>query len=143
MKCLLCHHEVDLTDPKTNVLSVKGAESINNASSARGDTLFAKAGDAVHNDCRSKYTHRRNIVAQQKLGEAGSSQHKRLRSSTPVFDFKTKCLFCCSEVVENPKKKYENGKVVTTSFVHSVLNSHNIFHSIDLNDHNSITKMSL
>lgn len=114
-KCSIC----SLVTPAKliNVGTLKGKESLQNASIERGDELFEKVDFSkiilVHASCRSDYVHKIKILAaKRKLEQQKSEQltlspvQRKLRKplnfpvvlsddeSIPVFNWKETCFIC-------------------------------------------------
>lgn len=53
----------------------------------------------MHVSCHKSYTREKNVVAAMKV--SGSAVWKVVRLSKPIFEFKTKCLFCAEDAFED------------------------------------------
>ena len=90
--CVICKQTIN--DGDTVTLRAKGAESINNASKQRGDSIEARPGLVVHKACRLDYTNSKNIELCLRKCEDNATEPKRSLRSETTFKFQTDCIFC-------------------------------------------------
>ena len=86
-------------------------DTINRASKNRGDTLVANVGDYVHTLCRKEYIHVWYISNEANKEHVPTPS--RTRSSTPTFEFKTKCFLCGCGVTAREKNFKQSSEVLS------------------------------
>lgn len=95
-ECIFCHQPL-LGDSLIVTLTAKGCQGIAQASETRGDQTHTVPGQRVHIECRKVYCNPKSIAAstRKRTLEAGTSSSKCiLRSSEPIYEYKTHCIFC-------------------------------------------------
>ena len=108
------------------VITQKGADSINNASVERGDSIIVAAGTKVHKTCRLKYTNKKDIESHNKAKLNCAPALKRsVRDSTHPYDSKEDCLFCGGKIISSKSSaQYDEYSFVRTeTFVDKILMS--------------------
>ena len=88
-----------------------GIDTINRASKNRGDTLVANVGDYVHTLCRKEYIHVWYISNEANKEHVPTPS--RTRSSTPTFEFKTKCFLCGCGVTAREENFKQSSEVLS------------------------------
>ena len=115
--CILCGKSIGGAQHSVK-LTAKGCAGINKASELRGNSLIAKSGQHIHEDCRRLHTNPNVIAKDVKISRniiASTSSKCTLRSSESKFCFATDCLFCGQPDLYNAKKKEWITIPVTTS----------------------------
>ena len=79
----------------------RGAESINEASKRRKNTLVVTLGTRVHVKCRKEYTKRPGACASS---EDTEKEIRTTRSSSDGFNFRLNCFLCGCTVTERERK---------------------------------------
>ena len=94
LKCIFCK---ELCIKEFSRLREQGANTINNASQIKQDTIVAEVGDCVHKQCRLDYIRRPAVI------NTNNPPSVSLRSSTVDFNFRTHCFLCGNFVTDREK----------------------------------------
>ena len=94
LKCIFCK---ELCVKDFSRLREQGANTINNASQIKQDTIVAEVGDYVHKQCRLDYIRRPEVI------NTNNPPTVSLRSSTVDFNFRTHCFLCGNFVTDREK----------------------------------------
>jgi len=119
--CPFCGKELD---GETVVITEKGADGINRASTERGDGIVVVAGTEVHKRCRVNYINKKQIDLSKKAKLHPPPPVKRsARVSIGSYNSKTHCLFCSNEIIKSPLNADfdEYSCVKTDAFVGKIL----------------------
>lgn len=114
-RCAICKQ--DGGGPSASTLTEKGCSAINQASSARKDSIHTVPGERVHKDCRRIYCNPHQIAKDTMKEESKastSSDRHVLRSSEEGFSFNTDCLFCGRPAKFGRKRKTQDVLQVKT-----------------------------
>jgi len=114
-RCAICKQ--DGGGPSASTLTEKGCSAINQASSARKDSIHTVPGERVHKDCRRIYCNPHQIAKDTRKEESKastSSDRHVLRSSEEGFSFNTDCLFCGRPAKFGRKRKTQDVLQVKT-----------------------------
>ena len=131
--CPLCDKNIDESQPST-ALTDKGILSLQKANEESQDEKISFSqgqGQKVHNSCRAKYIHKREIRKhlESKLEKANpiNPTTSLRRSSTPTFDFSTDCFLCGGTLLDTSGQILR--KVDSINFKDSILE-----HSLNRSD---------
>lgn len=126
--CLLCE---SLLDSSPTVVVTRGLENLKRCSNERKDGLCDQmelhTSLEVHITCRQQYINQRKIAQSAASHSAPeTSAGPLLRSSLPVFQFKTHCIFCgdvadaAAELKRPKSRRRVISEVLTTTFQDNV-----------------------
>jgi len=113
--CVICRINVNSSDKEISEVS-KGVQSLIDYSAKYNNLelyqyLLTKPKSVlVHNHCRRNYVNKRKLISYEQKNkgkenkETEDVQPKQLRSSIPLFDWKTHCFFCTKECSECRQK---------------------------------------
>ena len=108
-ECVICNKTVDGVDASVSTIGEKGSSSINRASNARGDRIYAVPGQKVHIHCRRAYNNPQQISKDTRKQETtpttSSTDIPTLRSTEGRFSFSSDCLFCGTPAQFGRKRK--------------------------------------
>lgn len=111
--CVICGNEIEGTN--FVVLGQKGAQSINESSAKRGDSICVATGSKLHATCRKQYTHKYYIDKKQKDGDVSEPVNKKPKRDS--FNVRNHCLYCGTPV----SKTSEYSSVKAKSFSKSII----------------------
>ena len=122
--CPICKTHIT-EDVSCSSLTERGIASLEAANEARKDEpIQFVIGQKVHNSCRSKYCHKREIrkCIEDRVEKSDSPEtsEKKLRSNTSNFSFESECFFCGLSTLNSGEKvcKVENSDFKTSLLSH-------------------------
>ena len=112
--CVICSQPIQ--EAPSSTLTEKGCRGINKASETRKDSICCVPGQQVHQACRRKNIHPREVSKVLNVGEQGCSTSATeghiLRSAEKgQFQFNSDCFFCGQPAINQGKRK--NPEVIT------------------------------
>ena len=88
--CMICNKAIGAEESDYVQIRNEGAVGINNASEARGQSIYVSAGDFVHISCRKWYINKADIASCSSQEDSTSITRSRVNT----FNFRTNCFLC-------------------------------------------------
>ena len=115
--CVVCSQPIEEAPSAT--LTEKGCRGINQASETRKDNISCVPGQKVHQECRRKHCHPREVSKALNKAEQGCSTvategHVLRSAEKRQFQFNSDCFFCGQPTINRGKRKSQDVIAVRT-----------------------------